>query len=62
METIPAKITGRLEKEMDALIEQGWYANRSDLIRAAVRDLVRKQRLDRLEQAVREDIAWGLKQ
>jgi Arc/MetJ-type ribon-helix-helix transcriptional regulator len=62
METIPAKITGRLEKEMDALIEEGWYANRSDLIRAAVRDLVRKQRLDRLEQAVREDIAWGLKQ
>ena len=62
METIPAKITLRLESEMDALIRDGWYANRSELIRSAVRDLVRRTRLEQLEAAVKEDIAWGLKQ
>ncbi len=61
METIPAKITLRLESEMDALIREGWYANRSELIRSAVRDLVRRTRLEQLEAAVKEDILWGLK-
>jgi len=61
METIPAKITERLESEMDALIQEGWYANRSELIRSAVRDLVRKTRLEQLEVAIKEDIVWGLK-
>lgn len=62
METIPAKITGRLESEMDELIREGWFANRSELIRTAVRELVRKTRLEQLEAAVKEDIAWGLRQ
>ncbi len=60
METVPAKITARLESEMDALIQEGWYANRSELIRSAVRDLVRKTRLEQLEAAIKEDIVWGL--
>jgi len=60
METIPAKITGRLEQEMDELIKEGWFANRSELIRTAVRELVRRTRLEQLESAVAEDIAWGL--
>ena len=59
-ETIPAKITSRLAHEMDHLIEDGWYANRSELIRDAIRDLVRKTKLQRLETAVKEDVAWGL--
>ncbi len=62
METIPAKITERLEHEMDSLIKEGWYANRSELIRNAIRDLIRKTRLEQLESAIKEDIEWGLKQ
>ncbi len=62
METIPAKITARLEHEMDELIVEGWFANRSELIRTAVRDLVRKTRLEQMESAMKEDIKWGLKQ
>jgi Arc/MetJ-type ribon-helix-helix transcriptional regulator len=61
METIPAKITVRLENEMDELIREGWFANRSELIRTAVRDLVRRTRLEQLETAIKEDITWGLK-
>jgi len=60
MEMVPAKMTKRIIAEMDALIEQGWYANKSELIRDAVRILVKKQKVAQLESAVKEDIQWGL--
>lgn len=60
METVPAKMTKRLVMELDKLIEQGWYSNRSEAVRDAVRKLVEKKRLERLEEAIREDIKWGL--
>lgn len=59
METVTAKLTPRLTQELDGLIEAGWYANRSEAIRDAVRILLERKRLQRLEAAVREDIAWG---
>lgn len=45
---------------MEALIKEGWYANRSELIRDAVRELVKKLKVERLASAIKEDIAWGL--
>lgn len=59
METVTAKLTERLAEELDALVKQGWFANRSDAVRAAVRDMVEQRRLQRLEQAIDEDIAWA---
>ncbi|MEK6909131.1 MAG: ribbon-helix-helix domain-containing protein [Nanoarchaeota archaeon] len=60
METVPAKLTKRIIDEMEELIKQGWYANRSELIRDAVRELVKKQKIVQLESAIKEDIQWGL--
>lgn len=60
METVPAKLTHRIVTEMEELIKQGWYANRSELIRDAVRELVKKQKVAQLESAIQEDIQWGL--
>lgn len=60
MEAIPAKLTPRLIEEMDNVIEEGWYANRSELIRDAVRDMVKKLKAERLEQSIKEDVHWGL--
>jgi hypothetical protein len=60
MEAIPAKLTPRLVEEMDELIREGWYANRSELIRDAVREAIRRARAQRLEAAIKEDISWGL--
>lgn len=60
METVPAKLTKRIISEMQELIEQGWYANKSELIRDAVRELVKKQKVTQLESAIKEDIHWGL--
>ncbi len=60
MEAVPAKITPRLIHEMDDIIKEGWYANRSELIRDAVREIVRKMKAERLEQAIKEDVTWSL--
>lgn len=60
METVPAKLTKRIIGEMEELIKQGWYANKSELIRNAVRELVKKQKVVQLEAAIKEDVAWGL--
>jgi Arc/MetJ-type ribon-helix-helix transcriptional regulator len=60
METVPAKVTEKLVKEMDRLIEEGWYANRSDFIREAVREMIKKSKAEMLEDAMKEDIKWGL--
>lgn len=60
METIPAKITKRLAEEMDEIIEDGWYANRSEFIRDAIRDKLRASKVVLLEAAIKEDVGWGL--
>ncbi len=60
METVPAKLTKRIVAEMEELIKQGWYANKSELIRNAIRELIKKQKVTQLESAIKEDIQWGL--
>ncbi len=61
MDTVPAKVTPKLVQEMDELVKDGWYANRSEVIRDAVRELVRKMKSERLAAAIKEDVEWGLK-
>ncbi len=60
MQTVPAKLTVRIISEMENLIKEGWYANRSELIRDAIRELVKKLKLAQLESAINEDVQWGL--
>lgn len=60
METIPAKITERLSLEMDEIINEGWYASRSEFIRDAVRDKIKSVKMEMLESAIKEDVKWGL--
>ena len=60
MEAIPAKITPRLINEMDEIIKEGWYANRSELIRDAIRETVKRLKAERLEAAIKEDVQWAL--
>ena len=60
MQTVPAKLTKRIVSEMEQLINQRWYANRSELIRDTIRELVKKLKIAELESAVKDDIQWGL--
>ncbi|KAA0003326.1 MAG: ribbon-helix-helix protein, CopG family [Thermoplasmata archaeon] len=60
METVPTKLTPKLIAELDELVREGWYANRSEAVRDAVRELVEKMRLETLQEAIKKDIEWGL--
>ncbi len=60
METVPAKLTRKLIDETEELVREGWYANKSEFIRAAVRELIRKTKAERMESAFKEDVTWGL--
>ena len=60
METLTAKITPRLLSELDYLIEDGWYASRSEAVRDAIRKLVDGRLVMKTKKAVQEDIEWGL--
>ncbi|OYT62605.1 CopG family transcriptional regulator [Thermoplasmatales archaeon ex4484_30] len=60
METVPAKLTPKLIAELDELVKEGWYANRSEAVRDAVRELIEKMRLETLQEAIKKDIEWGL--
>jgi Arc/MetJ-type ribon-helix-helix transcriptional regulator len=60
MQAIPAKLTPKLIQEMDDIIHDGWYASRSELIRDAIRETVKKMKTERLEAAIKEDVKWGL--
>ncbi len=46
---------------MDEVIREGWYANRSELIRDAVRETLRRARAQRIEVALRHDVDCGLR-
>jgi len=60
MKTLPAKVTPKLLEEIDELVEDGWYSSRSEAVRDAIRQLVRKQKIERIEKNMEEDIEWGL--
>ncbi len=60
MESVPAKMTKRLIEELHRMVDEGWYASRSEAIRDAVRRLAGRRKLDRLQSAIEEDIEWGL--
>jgi Arc/MetJ-type ribon-helix-helix transcriptional regulator len=62
METITteAKLTPKLLEELENLIKEGWYTDRSEAIRDAVRKLIMERRLSKEERNIVKDVKWGL--
>ena len=62
METITteAKLTPKLLEELENIIKEGWYTDRSEAIRDAVRKLIMERRLLKEEQNIVKDVEWGL--
>ncbi len=60
MQTVPTKLTEKIVLEAEELIKEGWYANKSEMIRDALRDLIKKMKAERLESAIKDDVMWGL--
>ena len=59
-DSVPTKFPSRMVEEMNEIVEDGWYANRSELVRDAVRQKIRDMKSEQLEDAIKEDVKWGL--
>jgi metal-responsive CopG/Arc/MetJ family transcriptional regulator len=62
METITteAKLTPKLLEELENIVKEGWYTDRSEAIRDAVRKLIIERRLSKEERNIVKDVEWGL--
>jgi metal-responsive CopG/Arc/MetJ family transcriptional regulator len=61
VKTVEAKISERLDRQIDALVEQGWFDSRDKVIQEAIRRFVEAHRPELMERFIREDVAWGLR-
>ncbi|HHE40150.1 MAG TPA: ribbon-helix-helix protein, CopG family [Candidatus Cloacimonetes bacterium] len=62
METITteATLTPKLLEELENIVKEGWYTDRSEAIRDAVRKLIMEKRLSKEERNIIKDVEWGL--
>ena len=58
--TTEAKLTPKLLEELENIIKEGWYTDRSEAIRDAVRKLIMERRLSKEERDIIKDVEWGL--
>ena len=61
MKTVEAKISERLDRQIDALVEEGWFHSRDRVIQEAIRRFLESHRPELMEHFVRKDIEWGLR-
>lgn len=62
MKTIRIEIPDKLAAEIEAYVKTGWFKSEKEVIRAALMEFVRRNRVDLLERFIRDDIEWALKQ
>ena len=62
MKSIHVEIPDKLATEIEAYVKTGWFSTEAEVIRAALMEFVRRNRVDLLERFMREDIEWALKQ
>jgi Arc/MetJ-type ribon-helix-helix transcriptional regulator len=58
--TTEAELTPKLHEELENIIKEGWYTDRSEAIRDAVRNLTTGRRFSKEERNIVKDVLWGL--
>jgi Arc/MetJ-type ribon-helix-helix transcriptional regulator len=61
MKTVATKISDRLDRAINALVEQGWFPSRDEVVREAIRRFLDAHRPELMEKFIREDVEWGLR-
>lgn len=60
MKTISVAVPDKLGIEVENYVKKGWFSDESEVLKTALRDFVRHNRLKLMEQFMREDIDWAL--
>lgn len=59
MDTINISLPSKLKSEADELIERGYFASFSDLVRTALRKVVKESEYDLLAEETKEEYRQG---
>lgn len=60
MKTLKFEVPDQLAKEIEDLVQAGWFADEGEIARLALAEFVRHHRFQLQEQFQREDILWAL--
>jgi Arc/MetJ-type ribon-helix-helix transcriptional regulator len=61
VKTVEARISERLDRQIDELVEQGWFDSRDKVVQEAIRRFMQAHRPELMERFIREDVEWGLR-
>ncbi len=60
MKTLAFEVPDQLAKEIESLVEAGWFASQAELARLALAEFVKRHRFELEEKFQRDDIRWAL--
>jgi Arc/MetJ-type ribon-helix-helix transcriptional regulator len=61
MKTIEVSLPEKLRIEAENYVKNGWFTDEAELLRFALQELVRHNKIMLTEQFMKEDIDWALK-
>ena len=61
MKTIKVTLPDKLGAEVENYVKSGWFSDEAELLRSALHEFIRHNRLKLMEQFMKEDIEWALK-
>jgi len=61
MKTMQIELPEKLQGELSALVQNGWFRSEDEVVRVAVTEFLRRARVDLVEKQQREDIAWAVR-
>ena len=62
MKAIQIELPDKLAAEIESYVKTGWFASEAEVVRAALIEFVRRNRVELLERFLRDDIQWAVKQ
>ena len=61
MKPLHVELPDKVADEIQALVRGGWFRSEEELVRHALTEFVRQNRLELMEKQQLEDIEWGLR-
>ncbi len=61
MKTIKVVLPEKLCIEVDNYVKNGWFTDEGELLRTALQEFIRHNRIKLTDQFMKEDIEWALK-
>lgn len=62
MKVISIEMPEKLAIELENYVKAGWFKDESEITLAALRDFVRRNRIELMERFMLEDIEWAKRQ